>query len=101
MALFHRATLNPTKAELIARWAPTQPWGPPADAPIQVIGSYRFDDPEGRVGMETHLVTAGGSPPGITPTYPGERTGAAAPGLIRGMGPPAVCTPWGSAGVRG
>jgi hypothetical protein len=24
-----------------------------------VIGSYRFDDPDGRVGMETHLVTAG------------------------------------------
>src|SRR3954464_8558557 len=59
MALFHRATLKPTKAELIAQWAPTQPWGPPADAPIEVIGSYRFDDPDGRVGMETHLVSAG------------------------------------------
>ena len=29
--------------------------------PIEVIGSYRFDDPDGRVGMETHLVTAGGT----------------------------------------
>ena len=28
MALFHRATLTPTKAELIADWAPTRPWGP-------------------------------------------------------------------------
>ena len=28
MALFHRATVTPTKAELIAEWAPTQPWGP-------------------------------------------------------------------------
>ena len=28
MALFHAATLTPTKAELIAAWAPTQPWGP-------------------------------------------------------------------------
>ena len=37
----------------------TQPWGPPADAPIDVIGSYRFDDPDGRVGMETFLVSAG------------------------------------------
>lgn len=56
MAIFHRATIAPTKAEVIANWAPTQPWGPPAGEPIDVIGSYRFDDPDGRVGMETHLV---------------------------------------------
>ena len=59
MALFHLATVSPTKSDLIADWAPTQSWGPPVDAPIQVIGSYRFDDPDGRVGMETHLVSAG------------------------------------------
>jgi len=51
MALFHRATITPTKAELIADWAPTQAWGPPAGVPIEVVGSYRFDDPDGRVGM--------------------------------------------------
>ena len=60
MALFHLATISPTKEELIAEWAPTQPWGPPADVPTDVIGSYRFDDPDGRVGMEIHLVDAGG-----------------------------------------
>ena len=60
MALFHRARITPTKAELIAEWAPTQSWGPPGDDPIDVIGSYRFDDPEGRVGMEAFLVSAGG-----------------------------------------
>jgi hypothetical protein len=60
MALFHLATITPTKAELIARWAPTQPWGPAADAPLEVVGAFRFDDPGGRVGIETHLVTAGG-----------------------------------------
>jgi len=59
MALFHRSTITPTKAELIAGWALTRPWGPPTGAPITVIGSYRFDDPDGRVGMETHLVSAG------------------------------------------
>ena len=67
--MFHRATITPTKAELIARWAPTQPWGPPADVPIEVIGSYRFDDPDGRVGMETHLVTAGGTLLQVPLTY--------------------------------
>ena len=48
MAIVHRATITPTKGELIANWAPTQPWGPPADIPIEVIGAYRFDDPDGR-----------------------------------------------------
>ena len=61
MAIFHAATITPTKAELIAGWAPTQPWGPPATDALAVVGSYRFDDPEGRVGMEVHLVTAGGT----------------------------------------
>lgn len=60
MALFHRATISPTKEELIARWAPDQPWGPPRDEPIDVIGTYRFDDPEGRVGMETFLFQVAG-----------------------------------------
>src|SRR4051794_22415726 len=58
MAIFHRATITPTKEELIAAWAPAQPWGPPAHEPLQVIGSYRFDDPDGRVGIETHLCLA-------------------------------------------
>lgn len=61
MALFHRATITPTKAELIAAWAPTQAWGPSAGDAVDVIGSYRFDDPNGRVGMETHLATSGGA----------------------------------------
>ena len=59
MARFHVATITPTKAELIAAWAPTQPWGPSAEDRLEVIGSYRFDDPDGRVGMESFLVSAG------------------------------------------
>lgn len=69
MALFHKATLTPTKAELIAEWAPTQPWGPSVDAPIEMIGAFRFDDPEGHVGMETHLVKAGESLLQVPLTY--------------------------------
>lgn len=60
MGIFHRATITPTKAEVIATWAPTRPWGPSVDDPIQTVGSYRLDDPDGRVGMEVHLVIAGG-----------------------------------------
>lgn len=59
MALYHRATITPTKEEIITEWAPRQPWGPPGGTPMTVIGSYRFDDPDGRVGMETFIVAAG------------------------------------------
>jgi hypothetical protein len=59
MAIFHRATITPTKEELMAAWAPTQPWGPTGGQALDVIGSYRFDDPDGRVGMETHICTSG------------------------------------------
>ena len=58
MALFHRAVLTPTKEELLRGWAPRQTWGPSPGARMDVIGSYRFDDPEGRVGMEVFLVDA-------------------------------------------
>jgi hypothetical protein len=60
MAIFHVATVTPTKEEMLARWIPTQPWGTPAEVSTTVIGSFRFDDPDGRVGMETHLVDADG-----------------------------------------
>jgi hypothetical protein len=59
VATLHRATLTPTKAELIAEWIPTRPWGPSATEPVAVVGSFRFDDPDGRVGLETHIVRAG------------------------------------------
>jgi hypothetical protein len=58
MALFHVATLQPSKAELIAEWAPRQSWYPGHASPV-LVGAFRFDDPEGRVGMETHIVRAG------------------------------------------
>lgn len=63
MALLHRATLSPTKAELIAGWLPRQPWyDGPADQPPAPVGAYRFDDPAGEVGLEVHLVRVGDGP---------------------------------------
>ncbi len=85
MALFHLATLTPTKAELIAAWAPTQPWGPPADVPVEVIGAFRFDDPDGKVGMEIHLASAGGTLLQIPLTYRDEPVDGAEDALITEM----------------
>src|SRR5688500_1339553 len=85
MAIFHRATITPTKAELIAAWLPTGAWGPPPTDPIEVIGAYRFDDPEGRVGMETHLVSAGGVLFQVPLTYRDEPLDGAEDALITEM----------------
>ncbi len=100
MALYHRATITPSKAELIAAWAPTRPWGPSAADPLEVIGSYRFDDPDGRVGMETHLVTAGGALMQVPLTYRDEPLDGAEDALITEMQHSVLGTRWVYDGLR-
>jgi len=94
MALLHQATVAPTKAELIERWAPTQPWGPPAGEPLTVIGAFRFDDPDGEVGMETHLVRAAGTVMQIPLTYRGTPVEGAEAALIGEMQHSVLGTRW-------
>jgi Maltokinase N-terminal cap domain len=55
MALLHKATLDPTKRELMTAWLATRPWAEGFD-PHQTIASYRFDDPAGEVGLEGALL---------------------------------------------
>jgi hypothetical protein len=100
MALFHRATITPTKGELIAEWAPTRPWGPSAGDGIEVIGSYRFDDPEGRVGMETHLVASGGALLQVPLTYRDEPLDGVEDALITTMQHSVLGTRWVYDGLR-
>ena len=100
MAIFHRATLTPTKAEAIATWVPSRPWGPSAAVPVNVIGSYRFDDPEGRVGMETHLVEAGGALLQVPLTYRDEPLDGAEDALITEMQHSVLGTRWVYDGLR-
>jgi hypothetical protein len=59
MALIYAAELRPSKLELVQAWAPTQPWFPGADAELRLVDAYRFDDPEGEVGIETLLLSIG------------------------------------------
>ena len=100
MARFHAATITPTKSELIAAWAPTQSWGPPADEPVKVIGSFRFDDPDGRVGMETHLVTAGTTVLQVPLTYRDQPLEGADDALIVEMQHSVLGTRWVYDGLR-
>lgn len=94
MAIFHRATITPTKGDLIAAWAPTTPWGPSPSDEIDLIGSYRFDDPDGRVGMETFLATAGGTLFQIPLTYRDEPLDGAESALITEMQHSVLGTRW-------
>jgi hypothetical protein len=55
MALLHKATINPSKRELMTTWLATQEWAPGFD-PVRTIASYRFDDPAGEVGLEAALL---------------------------------------------
>ncbi|APF40838.1 CG0192-related protein [Neomicrococcus aestuarii] len=57
MALLYRAILKPTKMELISGWLPNQPWFKETEPfDLTSVGSFRFDDPDGKVGIETIIV---------------------------------------------
>lgn len=56
MALLYAAQLSPTKPELIAAWLPSSPYYEGSRSAVEPVGAYRFDDPDGEVGIEVHLV---------------------------------------------
>ncbi len=60
MALLHpQADLHPSKLELLTDWLPTRSWYQgPATPELSRVASFRFDDPDGEVGIETILVQA-------------------------------------------
>src|SRR5262245_2931593 len=49
-----RATVSPSKRELVEAWLPTRPWASGL-AIADKVAEYRFDDPDGEVGVETIL----------------------------------------------
>jgi hypothetical protein len=58
MALVHRATVDPSKQELVEAWLPTRPWAQGLEI-TKKLGEYRFDDPAGEVGVETIVFATG------------------------------------------
>ena len=57
MAIVHRATISPTKQEIATAWLDAHDWG--GVGPVVVLGSYRYDDPAGEVGVESLVVRRG------------------------------------------
>jgi hypothetical protein len=52
--VYHRATLDPEKPELLRAWVPGRRWA--GQGPLTPLGAYRFDDPAGEVGLEAFLL---------------------------------------------
>jgi hypothetical protein len=57
MGLVHRATLDPSKLELVVAWLPTRPWAEGLEI-TEKVAEYRFDDPAGEVGIESMIFAA-------------------------------------------
>src|SRR5206468_8834107 len=67
---------------------------------LRVIGSYRFDDPTGRVGMETHLCMAGDVLLQVPLTYREHPLDGAEAALISQMEHSVLGTRWVYDGLR-
>ena len=87
MALLHKADITPSKIDLLSSWAPAQPWFVgEAGVSVTNLAAYRFDDPEGEVGIETILISAGDGPVLQVPvTYRGAPLAGADSSLITTM----------------
>lgn len=92
MALLHRATITPTKLEAVAGWLPDQPWAPAGD--VTLVGAYRFDDPLGETGLETHLALVAGTVVQVPLTYRAEPLEGAEASLVCRMEHSALGTRW-------
>lgn len=79
MAILHRAELTPSKQDVVTAWLVRQSWsGIAAGEAIEMIGAYRFDDPDDQVGIEIHLVRrSDGTVLQVPLTYRGEELAGA------------------------
>lgn len=87
MALLHNAQVTPTKLDALTAWGPGRPWAAGLDpSALTSVGAYRFDDPDGEVGIETMLVrTADGVLLQVPLTYRGAPLAGAEDALVSTM----------------
>ena len=82
MGVVHRATLSPSKQEIVEAWLPGRPWSEGRTI-AEKVAEYRFDDPDGEVGVETILWRADDGSVLQTPlTYRAAPLAGAEPHLI-------------------
>jgi hypothetical protein len=65
-------TLTPSFGEFMPRWLARQRWYLGVEVPVlRPVGAFRLEDPDGKVGIETQLVTDGDEIYQIPMTYRG------------------------------
>ncbi|MGB9377072.1 MAG: hypothetical protein WCB04_06100 [Mycobacteriales bacterium] len=71
MATIHPgATLTPHFRDFLPGWVQGQPWYANRGAPsLRTIGYYRLEDADGRIGIETHLISDGDAVYQVPLTY--------------------------------
>ncbi|MDP9882909.1 hypothetical protein J2W21_000388 [Sinomonas atrocyanea] len=96
MAIIHHATLEPGKLDLIGSWLERQPWNPgvPAGGRLERVGTYRFDDPQGEVGIEGFLLRSGNALIHAVLTYRGAPLEGGEEALIGTMEHSVLGTRW-------
>ena len=66
------ATLTPHFRDFLPEWVARQSWYRGSGVPsLRMIGAFRFEDPAGEVGIETHLVADGETLYQVPMTYRG------------------------------
>jgi len=69
MAIVYDATITPGKRDLMKAWLPSRSWFD-GDLDRKPVGSFRFDDPDGEVGIEFFLLGGTEGPTLLVPmTY--------------------------------
>lgn len=53
------ATLKPSKIELLQGWLPAQTWFNGDAAALERVANFRFEDPDGEVGLDAMVVSDG------------------------------------------
>ncbi|PUA80700.1 maltokinase N-terminal cap-like domain-containing protein [Nocardioides currus] len=91
MAIIHQATITPTKLELLEDRLGSDV---PGDGELTQVASYRFDDPDGAVGVEALLVTRGGPVHQAVLTYRAAPLDTAADHLVTTMEHSVLGTRW-------
>ncbi|GAA1289713.1 maltokinase N-terminal cap-like domain-containing protein [Brachybacterium alimentarium] len=80
MAIIYQAELTPSKPEILRSFLTSRSWGETGE--LEVLGAYRFDDPDGEVGVECHLVRVGETIYHLPLAYRAEAVDGAEDGLI-------------------
>ncbi|OZE94672.1 hypothetical protein CH299_25680 [Rhodococcus sp. 14-2686-1-2] len=97
MAIIHAAELTPSKRDALRAWLPTRPWATSTD--VDILGTYRFDDPTGAVGIETFLISTGGRVLQVPITYRGAPLSGSVDSLVTTMEHSVLGTRWAYDGV--